>query len=218
MAEPSTNLPPSLRREYTLGELTESQVLPDAIDQFSRWFADAEAAGLVEPNAMTLATADAGGVPSARVVLLKSFDARGFVFYTNYTSRKGRELTANPRAALCFYWQPLERQVRVEGTIERTTREESEQYFHSRPRAAQIGAWASDQSNVIGSREELERRDAELNARFGDGPVPLPDCWGGFRVIPRVVEFWQGRLSRLHDRLRYTRSAGGGWVIERLSP
>ena len=168
---------------------------------------------------MTLATADAAGAPSARVVLLKDVDERGFAFYTNYDSRKGRDLAANPRAALCFFWQPLERQVRVEGTVGRVSRAESEAYFRSRPRQAQIGAWVSRQSATIASRAELERLEAELQERFGGGPVPLPDYWGGYRVVPDSIEFWQGRPSRLHDRMLYTRDhSGGGWTLRRLSP
>jgi pyridoxamine 5'-phosphate oxidase len=185
--------------------------------QFGRWFADAEAADLIEPNAMTLATADAGGRPSARMVLLKAFDQRGFVFYTNYGSRKAGELTGNPAAALVFWWPPLERQVRVEGGVERVTREESEAYFRTRPLGSRLGAWASEQSRVIVGRVDLERRLEELEARYGDGEVPLPPFWGGYRVHPEVVEFWQHRPNRLHDRLRYRR-VPGGWTIERLSP
>ncbi len=165
---------------------------------------------------MTLATADAGGAPSARIVLLKDLDARGFVFFTNYESRKGEELTANPRAALCFYWQQLERQVRVEGIIERTSRQESEDYFHSRPRAAQIGAWVSRQSRPLATRDDLERR--ELEARYAGQVVPLPDFWGGYRLLPQRMEFWQGRPSRLHDRILYSRTDDGRWIISRLAP
>jgi pyridoxamine 5'-phosphate oxidase len=207
-----------LRVEYTRGQLDEADVSPDPIEQFGRWFSDARAANVPEANAMTLATADAGGNPSARIVLLKSFDARGFAFYTNYDSRKGRELAANPRAALCLFWQPLERQVRVEGTVEKVGREESEAYFSGRPRQAQIGAWVSQQSSPVTSRAELERVEADLQKRFEGRPVPLPDYWGGFRVVPRAIEFWQGRPSRLHDRLLYTSSEGGGWELRRLSP
>lgn len=210
--------PQDLRVEYRLGQLDEAAVAPDPVDQFARWFADAQAAGVAEANAMTLATADAAGRPAARIVLLKGFDARGFVFFTNYASRKGRELEANPRACLCFFWQPVERQVRIEGAVEKVSRAESEAYFHSRPPAAQIGAWVSHQSRVIASRDELTAREAELAARFAGGPVPLPDFWGGYRVVPDEVEFWQGRPSRLHDRLRYQRNEAGGWDVERLSP
>jgi pyridoxamine 5'-phosphate oxidase len=210
-------VPQVLRIDYSLGTLTESAVLADPIAQFQRWFDEALAAGIPEANAMTLATADKSGAPSARVVLLKWIDSRGFSFFTNYDSRKGRELARNPRAALCFYWQPLERQVRIEGAVEKTSREESEAYFRTRPLEAQIGAWVSRQSEVIESRDELERRQAEVAARFAGAPVPLPDFWGGYRVVPESVEFWQGRPGRLHDRLRYERSAGA-WVIRRLSP
>jgi pyridoxamine 5'-phosphate oxidase len=185
--------------------------------QFGRWFADAETADLIEPTAMTLATADAGGRPSARMVLLKGFDQRGFVFYTNYGSRKADELAGNPSAALVFWWPPLQRQVRVEGIVERVTREESEAYFRTRPLGSRLGAWASAQSQVIAGRAELERRLEELEARYGDGEVPLPPFWGGYRVHPEVIEFWQNRPNRLHDRLRYRR-VPDGWIIERLSP
>jgi pyridoxamine 5'-phosphate oxidase len=208
----------ALRVDYSRGRLDEADVSPDPVEQFGRWFNEARAANVPEANAMTLATADAEGNPSARIVLLKSFDARGFAFYTNYDSRKGRELAVNPRAALCVFWQPLERQVRVEGTVERVGREESEAYFSGRPRQAQIGAWVSQQSSPITSRAELERIEAELQQRFEGKPVPLPDYWGGYRVVPRAIEFWQGRPSRLHDRLLYTSSEGGGWVLRRLSP
>ncbi len=208
-----------LRREYTREALSEASVDPDPIVQFRRWFDEAEAAGLPEPNAMTLATATADGRPSARVVLLKGVDARGFAFYTNYASRKGRELAANPRAALVFHWAELERQVRVEGRVERLSEQESAAYFRSRPLGARLGAWVSPQSEVIAGREVLETRLAELAARFADGDVPLPPWWGGFRLVPELVELWQGRPDRLHDRLRYRRGgSGGGWRLERLAP
>jgi pyridoxamine 5'-phosphate oxidase len=207
----------AMRIDYGRAALNESDALADPIDQFSRWFAEAEAAGIAEANAMTLATADRQGVPSARVVLLKGFGKNGFTFYTNYASRKGADLASNPHAALCFYWQTLERQVRIEGRVETVSRAESEAYFRSRPVAAQIGAWTSHQSEVIPSRATIEQREAELVARFGAGVVPLPDFWGGYRVVPRAIEFWQGRASRLHDRLLYIRE-GGNWALQRLSP
>jgi pyridoxamine 5'-phosphate oxidase len=199
-------------------ELSEQSVDADPIKQFARWFTDAEAAGLKLPNAMTLATATADGVPSARVVLLKEFDRDGFVFYTNYESQKGCELDENPRAALCFYWADLDRQVRITGNVTRTTREESEEYFHTRPVDSQLGAWASRQSAVISSRDVLEQRMRELVRQYEGGAVPLPSYWGGYRLAPDRMEFWQNRLSRLHDRLRYTRQADGAWLVERLSP
>jgi pyridoxamine 5'-phosphate oxidase len=217
MSDYSPPIPHHFRRDYTRGELLESQAHPDPIEQFRLWFADAAGAGVAEPNAMTLATATRDGAPSARVVLLKGFDARGFVFYTNYTSRKAQELDANPIASLCFFWQPLERQVRISGRVKRVSQEESEAYFHSRPLAAQIGAWASNQSGMIAGREELEQRNAELTAKYATTSVPLPDFWGGYRVVPSEVEFWQGRPSRLHDRLLYVRE-GERWQIRRLSP
>ena len=210
-------VPVDLRIEYARGRLDIADVAADPVSQFQRWFDEAIAAKVPEANAMTLATADASGAPSARIVLLKVLIRGGFAFFTNYGSRKGRELEANPKAALCIYWQPLERQVRIEGRVERTTRAESEQYFHSRPLSAQVGAWVSRQSEVIEGREGLERRDVELLAEFGTRAVPLPDYWGGYRVEPERVEFWQGRPSRLHDRIRYSRD-GDGWKIARLSP
>ncbi|MEN9934183.1 MAG: hypothetical protein RLZZ387_762 [Chloroflexota bacterium] len=206
-----------LRKEYTLRGLSRADVDPDPLRQFQVWFDQAVAAGLVEPNAMTLASATPAGRPSARVVLLKSFDAAGFVFFTNYESRKGAELLANPWAALAFYWPQLERQVRAEGRVAPVTPEESDAYFASRPLSARVGAWASAQSRAIESRADLEGRVAELEARFAGGEVPRPPHWGGFRVVPEVVEFWQGRPSRLHDRICYT-WGDGGWAIERLSP
>jgi pyridoxamine 5'-phosphate oxidase len=206
-----------MRREYTRAGLAEADVDADPVVQFGRWFEQAESAGLLEPNAMTLATSTADGRPSARIVLLRGFDDRGFVFYSNYDSRKGAELAANPRAALVFWWGELERQVRIEGRVERTSHEESEAYFHSRPPGSQLSAAASPQSQVIDGRAMLEQRVARLAAGNPDGDLPLPAFWGGFRVAPEVVEFWQGRPNRLHDRLRYTR-AGGRWRIDRLAP
>jgi pyridoxamine 5'-phosphate oxidase len=207
-----------LRVDYRRGAMDESDLRADPIEQFAKWFEDARVAGVVEANAMTLATVGADGSPSARIVLLKDFDSRGFTFHTNYQSRKGRELSADPRAALCFFWQPLERQVRIEGTVSRIDVAESEAYFRSRPRLAQIGAWVSQQSSPISSRAELERLNKELTARFGDGDVHRPEHWGGLRVAPTAIEFWQGRPSRLHDRFLYTRQPDGSWSRQRLAP
>jgi pyridoxamine 5'-phosphate oxidase len=204
--------------EDTSEGLAEADVAPDPVVQFGRWYDDARSAGLVEPSAMTLATATAGGVPSARMVLLRGVDRRGFVFYTNYESRKAAELAANPLAALVFWWGELQRQVRVEGRVERTSREESAAYFRTRPPASRLSAWASPQSRVIPGREVLEERVAEVAADHPDGDVPLPPFWGGYRLVPEVVELWQGRPNRLHDRLRYYRAADGAWRIERLAP
>jgi pyridoxamine 5'-phosphate oxidase len=206
-----------MRREYTREALAEADVDHDPVVQFGRWFEQSEQAGLLEPTAMTLATATPDGRPSARMVLLRGFDERGFCFYTNYESRKGIELAANPRAALVFWWGELERQVRIEGPVTPTSRAESEAYFHSRPPGSQLSAAASPQSRVIADRAALERRVAELAAGAADGQVPLPEFWGGYRLTHEVVEFWQGRPNRLHDRLRYRR-AGDGWKIERLAP
>jgi pyridoxamine 5'-phosphate oxidase len=217
MPDPTPNIPAGIRREYARDFLLESSALPDPIAQFDRWFTDATTAKVPEPNAMLLATADASGAPSARIVLLKGFDADGFVFYTNYNSRKAEDLEQNPRAALVFFWESLERQVRIEGRVTKTSREESEIYFHSRPVDSQIGAWVSHQSRVIGSRQELEHRAVELQKQFAGREVPLPDFWGGYRVIPDRIEFWQGRPSRLHDRLEYVR-AREAWKMQRLAP
>jgi pyridoxamine 5'-phosphate oxidase len=206
-----------MRREYAREALAEADVDADPVAQFGRWFEQATQAGLLEPSAMTLATATPDGRPSARMVLLRGFDERGFCFYSNYESRKAAELAANPRAALVFWWDALERQVRIEGRIERTTREESEAYFHSRPPGSQLSAAASPQSRVIEDRAMLEERVRRLATDSHNGQVPLPDFWGGYRLAPEVVEFWQGRPNRLHDRLRYRR-AGDAWVIERLAP
>jgi len=206
-----------MRREYVREALAEADVDADPVVQFGRWFEQAEQAGLLEPHAMTLATATPDGRPSARMVLLRGFDERGFCFYTNYESRKAAELAANPRAALVFWWDKLERQVRIEGTVERTSRAESEAYFASRPPGSQLSAAVSPQSRVIGDRAALERRVADLATAVPDGHVPLPDFWGGYRLAHEVVEFWQGRPNRLHDRLRYRR-VGDTWRIERLAP
>ncbi len=210
-----------MRREYALDTdagLAEADLAPDWPTQFARWFADVVAAGLPEPNAMVVATADAQGRPSARHVLLKDYSERGFTFFTNYGSRKATEVAANPYASLVFPWFAIHRQVVVCGRVERADRAETEAYFAQRPRGAQIGAWASPQSQVIPDRAALVEAIAELERRFPDGtPVPPPPYWGGLRVVPDTVEFWHGRISRLHDRLRYRRTEEG-WTVERLAP
>jgi pyridoxamine 5'-phosphate oxidase len=207
----------ALRRDYALSSLSETDVDADPIRQFERWFADAVSAQVPEPNAMTLATASRDGVPSARIVLLKGVDSRGFVFYTDFRSRKGAELTENPLAALTFLWKEIERQVRISGAVSRASAAESEAYFRTRPAGSRLGAWASQQSSVIANRAELEERLREVALRFPNGDVPLPPHWGGFRVVPDEIEFWQGRADRLHDRLLYRRE-DSGWTISRLSP
>ena len=207
-----------LRKDYSLAGLAEKDLARDPFRQFEKWFQEAEGAKLTEPNAMTLSTATRDGRPSARTVLLKGVDGRGFVFYTNYESHKGRELDGNPRASLLFPWIAQERQVIVEGTVTKVSREESEAYFHSRPLLSQLSAWVSQQSSIISGRKVLEDSMKELEKKYAGQSVPLPPHWGGFRVAPETVEFWQGRRSRLHDRLRYRRGADGGWIVERLAP
>lgn len=207
-----------LRKDYSLAGLLEQDLARDPFRQFEKWFQEAEAAKLIEPNAMTLATATRDGRPAARTVLLKSVDGRGFAFFTNYDSRKGRELAENARATLVFPWLALERQVIVEGTVTKVSREESDTYFHSRPRGSQLGAWVSQQSSIITGRAVLEDSLKLLEKKYAGAEVPLPPNWGGFRVVPESVEFWQGRRNRLHDRLRYRRDAAGSWQIERLAP
>lgn len=209
-----------LRREYMREALDESDVAADPLRQFERWFAEATKAEIPEVNAMTLATVDPHGRPAARIVLLKIVDDRGFVFFTNFESRKGRELKANPRAALLFFWPELERQVRIEGVTAMLEPAESAAYFAGRPRSSQLGAWASPQSEPIAGRSALMARFEETEARYSDATraVPCPPHWGGYRLDPDAIEFWQGRASRLHDRIRYLRKHAGAWVIDRLAP
>jgi pyridoxamine 5'-phosphate oxidase len=206
------------RHEYIGEGLRRADLDPDPIKQFDVWFTAAVQAGIHDANAMALATSSRDGKPSARVVLLKDFDESGFVFYTNYASQKGRQLEENPSAAVVLYWMEVERQIRIEGTVERTSREDSERYFHSRPAGAQLGAWASHQSEAIDGRRILHARLEEMKQRFAKGEIPLPPHWGGYRLKPERFEFWQGRPDRLHDRFRYVRQTDGSWVIERLAP
>ena len=207
-----------LRKDYTLQELNETEVDPNPVIQFQKWFDQACSIDIPEPNAMTIATVSLEGKPSARIVLLKQYDCRGFVFYTNYNSRKGQELIANPHAALVFWWAQLERQVRITGDVEKVSPQESDEYFHSRPFNSRLGAWTSNQSEIVSSREILEQRLQQLQTKYQDLEVPRPPHWGGFRVIPAEIEFWQGRSSRLHDRLVYSKCSDDTWKIERLSP
>lgn len=207
-----------LRHEYIGEGLHRADLDPDPIKQFDTWFAAAVKAEILDANAMALATATPDGKPSVRIVLLKTFDETGLVFFTNYASQKGRELEANPQAAIVLYWMEVERQIRMEGRIEKVSRKESEEYFHTRPEGAQIGAWASHQSEVIDGRRVLDARLAEMSQRFAGGDIPLPPHWGGYRLKPETIEFWQGRANRLHDRFRYKRGADGSWSIDRLSP
>jgi pyridoxamine 5'-phosphate oxidase len=206
------------RRDYALAGLAEKDLARDPFRQFEKWFGEAEGAKVPEPNAMVLATAGRDGHPAARTLLLKGLDGRGFVFYTNYESRKGRELEANPRACLLFPWVALERQVIAEGPVARVTREESETYFHSRPRLSQLAAWASPQSAIVAGRAMLEDSLKAMENKYAGEEIPLPANWGGFRLVPDRVEFWQGRRNRLHDRLQYRRLKDGSWTIERLAP
>ncbi|MFN5064739.1 MAG: pyridoxamine 5'-phosphate oxidase [Aphanizomenon sp.] len=207
-----------IRKDYTLQDLSEKEIDSNPFVQFKIWFGQSLAAQLPEPNAMTLATCTPNGRPSARMVLLKDFDERGFVLFTNYNSQKGQELTANPLAALVFWWAELERQVRIVGTVEKISSAQSDSYFEIRPAYSRLGAWASNKSEVIASRDILESQLQEFERVYQNQEVPRPPHWGGFRVIPQEIEFWQGRSSRLHDRLLYTRLDAGGWKIERLSP
>ncbi len=207
-----------LRKEYTFLGLSETQAHSNPFEQFKLWFDQAVAAQLPEPNAMTIATATLDGKPSARMVLLKDCDERGFVFYTNYQSNKGQQLIENPWGAIVFWWAQLERQVRIEGRVEKVSDAESDEYFNSRPIGSQLGAWASNQSQIVESREVLERQLEQLKEEYENKDVPRPSHWGGFRVIPDEIEFWQGRPNRLHDRLLYRRGENGSWIIQRLSP
>ncbi len=207
-----------LRQDYTLQGLSETEIDSNPFAQFKEWFDEALSADILEPNAMTVATTTPEGKPSARMVLLKDFDARGFVFYTNYNSHKAKELAENPQAALVFWWAELQRQVRISGRVEKVSDSESDKYFYSRPLSSRLGAWASNQSGVIENREVLEQNLEELKEKYQDREIPRPSHWGGIRVIPAEIEFWQGRSSRLHDRLVYTRMEDSSWKIERLSP
>ncbi|HYV32891.1 MAG TPA: pyridoxamine 5'-phosphate oxidase [Candidatus Binatia bacterium] len=208
----------NLRRDYSLAGLKETDLAADPFQQFQKWFQEAVAAEILEPNAMVLATVDSSGQPSTRVVLLKGVDERGFRFFTSYESRKGRELAANPKASLTFQWLELERQVCITGRVTKLSRKEAEDYFRIRPRGSRLGAWASQQSQVIADRAQLEARVREVEATYPGDQIPLPPYWGGYVLAPREIEFWQGRPSRLHDRLRYTRHPDNSWKIERLSP
>lgn len=207
-----------IRKDYKQHSLQEKDVATDPITQFGTWWQEATRSEIDEVNAMTLATASADGIPSARIVLLKGYDENGFVFFTNYQSYKGKQIEENPRACLVFFWKELERQVRITGLIEKVSPQESDDYFHSRPEGSQIGALVSPQSTVIANREILEQRETALRNAFEGKIIPRPEHWGGYRVRPLIVEFWQGRPSRLHDRIQYSLEEGGQWIIERLAP
>jgi len=217
MAKPDDDLA-AMRAEYTAAELREEDLQPDPIEQFAAWFEQTCTAQIIEPNAMSLATVSTDGQPSLRTVLLKSYDARGFVFFTNLQSRKAREIAANPRVALLFAWLALERQVKITGTAERISMAETLKYFITRPRGSQIAAWISTQSSVISSRKILEVEWEQMKLKFAHGEVPLPSFWGGYRVTPQQIEFWQGRENRLHDRFLYVRHKSGSWSVCRLAP
>lgn len=208
----------SIRKVYSQKTLTEDSIDRDPVGQFAKWWEEATASGIDEVNAMTLATASADGMPSARIVLLKGFSEKGFVFFTNYNSFKGQQLQENPKACLVFFWKELERQVRITGIVQKTTEQESDEYFHSRPPASQLGAWASPQSSVIENREWLERRYDELEKENSGAGISRPGHWGGFIVKPVIIEFWQGRPSRLHDRIEYSLQENGEWKVTRLAP
>jgi len=207
-----------IRKDYKLQTLSENEVAADAIAQFDQWWDDAVKSELEEVNAMTLATASANGIPDARIVLLKGYDKNGFIFFTNYQSNKGKELEQNPNACLVLFWAALERQVRITGTVEKISASESDAYFVSRPAGSRIGAWASPQSEVISKREVIENNLKDYEQQFSDNNIPRPPHWGGYIVKPVQIEFWQGRSSRLHDRIRYTLQVDGKWLIERLAP
>jgi pyridoxamine 5'-phosphate oxidase len=217
LSEPSLNIA-DIRKDYMLAALDEETVGQDPVIFFKKWFSEAEAAQITEINAMTLATADSHGLPHARIVLLKGLDAQGFVFFTNYDSAKGQEINENPHVALCFFWKELERQVRIEGFIEKIKPEESDIYFHSRPVASRIGAWASPQSRKIADRNILDLNYAKYESEFSNIAVPRPEHWGGYRVMPNHIEFWQGRASRMHDRISFTQNGAGLWDRSRLAP
>jgi pyridoxamine 5'-phosphate oxidase len=210
--------PTASHYEHPAAGLRRRDLDPDPVKQFANWFTAAIEAGIRDVNAMALATAGDDGKPSVRIVLLKGFDQDGFIFFSNFQSEKGRQLEENPYAACVFYWIELDRQIRVSGRVDKTSREESERYFHSRPRGSQLGAWASRQSEVLDARRVLDARMAEMNERYGDESIPLPSHWGGYAIKPHSFEFWQGRPNRLHDRFRYTRQPDGSWQIERLAP
>lgn len=208
----------SIRKDYKIGTLDTKDVHPNPITQFQKWFNEALKAEVLEPNAMTLATLDSENRPHARIVLVKDISENGFTFFTNYLSNKGKQIAAQPQAALLFFWPELERQVRIEGVIEKVSKEESSTYFHSRPRGSQVGAHVSPQSQIIPNRDYLETLQAELEKKFEGKEIPLPDYWGGYLLKPQSVEFWQGRPSRLHDRILYSKDKENDWKIERLAP